>query len=103
MEAKEFQQFMRSTTASSEKETTMKKELDSLTKHREELKLQLVAAEDGVGHDSISGLLRQVNDRRKDILRDLYEQKEKKADNVKVLDNVKLMVRKKVLVDADVV
>lgn len=103
MEAKEFQQFMRSTTASSERETTMKKELDSLTKHREELKLKLVAAEDGVTHDSISGLLRQVNDRRKDILRDLYERKEKKADNVKVLDNVKLMVRKKVLVDADVV
>lgn len=103
LQAPELQHLMKSKDLASAKEKELRGIIDALTKERDLLGKQLVEAGTGETVEEISAKLRDVNDKRRDALKSLFEEKEKKSDSRNSLDNVKLQARKSILSDADVV
>lgn len=100
---KGFEDAKNMTISASENEKSLKKSIDILTAQRDAFNQRLIACSDSLEIAEISGKLRDVNDQRKDQLKSLYSEKEKKTDGKKNLDNVKLKVKRRILAECDII
>ncbi|KAJ3217591.1 DEAD-box type RNA helicase [Clydaea vesicula] len=103
MEAKEFQHFLKSTTVASAKEKSNLQQMEKINRERDNLNDLLVSAQSGLEISEISNKLRDLNDKRKDLMREIFEEKSKKAENKNSLDSVKIKVKQRILSEADVI